>query len=527
MSSRSLVAAALAVVGVVSISSAQLIGPSAGGQTPYVLPVAPGGVTYSMISNGGGSATYNGTPLTDVTYTQLDASNNPIAGSAYRMSGIPDGMGAYDNGDGTFTVLLNHELGATAGRNTALGTPGAFVSLWTINKSDFSVIGGRDLITQYQPNPSDNSTIGSGNTSFARFCSADLPAQSALQFGNFGTTSKLFFNGEETGSEGRGVAIDVGTGIAYNLPHSGKFSWENNVPNPLGQQKTIVAGLDDSGDGQVYFYVGDKKQTGTGANPVDDAGLVGGNLYGLRIPMLDNNSGGTNREGTSVPAATFSGTRFEMHNFGDVSGITGAALEAASDTNQVTQFARAEDGAWHPDPARANEFYFVTTTSSRLFRATFDDIANPALGGRIDVLVDTGVGAQADDNITVSVGADGKTYVLIQEDGGTGPDEIWMYNVDDDTNTLLAAHDSQYSFANGAESSGIIPAPFLARPGMPAEGWFIYNSQASAGFNSTFPDTFGLVSGGQVQVGFFPQAIPEPATLGLLASGAVLALRRR
>ena len=31
------------------------------------------------------------------------------------MVGIPDGLGAFDNGDGTFTVLMNHELGNTQG----------------------------------------------------------------------------------------------------------------------------------------------------------------------------------------------------------------------------------------------------------------------------------------------------------------------------------------------------------------------------------------------------------------------------
>ncbi len=33
----------------------------------------------------------------------------------YRMVGIPDGLGAFDNGDGTFTLLMNHELGNTLG----------------------------------------------------------------------------------------------------------------------------------------------------------------------------------------------------------------------------------------------------------------------------------------------------------------------------------------------------------------------------------------------------------------------------
>ena len=30
--------------------------------------------------------------------------------NGYRMAGWPDGLGAYDNGDGTFTLLMNHEL---------------------------------------------------------------------------------------------------------------------------------------------------------------------------------------------------------------------------------------------------------------------------------------------------------------------------------------------------------------------------------------------------------------------------------
>src|SRR5689334_3068340 len=41
------------------------------------------------------------------------------APSGYKMVGIPDGMGAFDNGDGTFTVVLNHELGANTGVNRA------------------------------------------------------------------------------------------------------------------------------------------------------------------------------------------------------------------------------------------------------------------------------------------------------------------------------------------------------------------------------------------------------------------------
>src|ERR687891_1090643 len=33
----------------------------------------------------------------------------------YRMVGIPDGLGAFENGRGMFTLLMNHELGGTDG----------------------------------------------------------------------------------------------------------------------------------------------------------------------------------------------------------------------------------------------------------------------------------------------------------------------------------------------------------------------------------------------------------------------------
>jgi hypothetical protein len=505
--------AVLCTAGLAVTAHAQFVGPSAGGQTPYVVPTAPGVITRSLISNQT-NATYNGMPLAPVDYANLDDPN-----ARFELQGIPDGMGQFDNGDGTFTLLVNHELGATQGNVRSHGGTGASISQWKINKATGAVLGGRDLIRSYQADPLNNASTAV--TNFGRFCSADLAAQSAYQFQGFGTSERIFTTGEEIGSEGRGTATVVSTGRTYNLPHTGKFSWENAVSSPFAQRKTIMAGLDDSGDGQVYFYVGEKKATGTGANPIDDAGLVGGNLLGLRIPALNNNSnsGTTNRESGAVAASSFSGTRFEMHNFGDVSSITGAALEAASDTNQVTQFARAEDGAWNPNSP--NQFFFVTTSSSRLFRATFDDITNPAAGGRIDVMFDNATQSndapQSSDNITVVNGLDGKTHVLIQEDGGTGTDDIWLYTVEDNSLLKVATHDSGYSFAAGAESSGIIPA--FDTLGM---GWFIINTQA--GGTATNPAN---VTGGQVMTLFIPQVIPAPGAIALLGMGGALAGRRR
>src|SRR5262245_2379420 len=92
-------------------------------QSPYVLPVLPAVQTASILTVG-------------------DSVNG------YRMVGIPDGLGAVDNGDGTFTLVMNHELLSTQGVLRAHGAIGAFVSKWVINKSTLQVISGQDLMQQ-------------------------------------------------------------------------------------------------------------------------------------------------------------------------------------------------------------------------------------------------------------------------------------------------------------------------------------------------------------------------------------------
>ena len=43
----------------------------------------------------------------------IDRGGSGLGG--YKMVGIPDGLGAFDNGNGTFTVLMNHEFGSNPG----------------------------------------------------------------------------------------------------------------------------------------------------------------------------------------------------------------------------------------------------------------------------------------------------------------------------------------------------------------------------------------------------------------------------
>jgi hypothetical protein len=376
-------------------------GPSSSA-APYVLPIAPGANTISLLTVG-------------------DAVNG------YRMPGTPDGLGAFDNGDGTFTLLMNHELAS------------ALVSKWTIRKSDLAVIAGEDLIKQialwnrvtnsYEP-PAKGVTL-------ANLCSA-----------NFDRATGIFFDGEENG-EGR-VFAHLLDGTSYELPRMGRAQWENAVIHPAAV-KTIVVGLDDVAGGYLYVYIGEKRATG---NAIERAGLTNGSLYVVRV----------------------TGGSFQLLNLGNVSGVSGGTQRALSAAVGATQWERTEDGAW--DPTHPNDFYFVTTatfeTSSRLWRLRFDDLADPARGGRLDIMLDGSEGPKMMDNIVVRARGD----VIIQEDP-SGPlvARIWRYDPVLDTVEVIAQHDPALfdgprAISTSEESSGVIDASDIL-----GDGWLLFDVQ--------------------------------------------------
>lgn len=447
--------AAVAATALAGVALANTITGPSSSQSPYVEPSQPGVVVKSILTVG-------------------DSVNDKPDGSPYRMVGIPDGLGAYDNGNGTFTVLMNHELTGTAGATRAHGATGAFVSKWTIRKGSLKVLAGEDLIQRvalWNPATDAYSAPATGVV-LNRLCSADLPARNAFYdpATGKGYPGRIFMNGEES-DDGRAFAHVVDgpeAGTSYELPYLGRFAWENSVTQPGTGAKTVVVGLDDTTPGQVYVYVGDKRSTG---NAAERAGLVGGTLYGVRV---------VGYEDESITDGIPSGTRFELVSLGDVSELNEAALDAASDAADVTRFRRPEDGAWNPRDRSA--FLFVTTASftqeSRLFRLDFDDAGAPTLGGTIDMLLEGTEGPRMMDNMTVT----GRGQVLIQEDPG-GQDhlaKIWRYSLTTDTVTEVAAHDAD-RFTPGApgfltrdeESSGIIPMDDIL-----GEGWFLGDVQA-------------------------------------------------
>jgi secreted PhoX family phosphatase len=402
----------------------------------------------------------------------------PGATVPYRMVGIPDGMGAFDNGDGTFTVLMNHELGATSGVARRHGFAGAFVSQWIVRKSDLAVLHGGDLMKQVLEWNAATGAYQPATRALGRLCSADLPATTAFYNRRTGKgyTGRIFMDGEEVGSEGRAFAHIVtgpNAGVSYELPSLGKFSWENSVASPYEQDKTVVIGQDDSTPGQLYVYIGEKQATG---DEIKKAGLVGGWLYGVKVQgyTVEDNAAAAVR-GPGIP----SGTAFTLHPFNDVRAVTGAQLQAASVAAGVTEFLRPEDGAW--DTKNPNRYYFVTTdrfdgtkdgsgttiARSRLYRLSFHDIRSPELGGVIDQLIDGTGPSQMFDNITV----DGDGNLILMEDPGNQAHlaRIWKFYPSNRRLVEVAKHDPERfgtptpPFNRDEESSGVIEVTDLLR----------------------------------------------------------------
>lgn len=496
MNSKSMSLGVSLTLAVSCAASAQslITGPSSSA-TPYVRAVAGG-------------------PAVDVVsfLTVGDSVNMRADGvTPYRFAGIPDGMGAYDNGNGTMTLFVNHEHTTTAnGANHAHQAPGvvggAYVSRWIVNTSAganfLRVSNGDDLMTSVAV-----TTAGAGSlTNFNRFCSADLALQSAFYnpASGKGTTEKIFMTGEESGSNGRVIAIGAIERMGCEIPafNASLGAWETACARPYASDSTVVIATSDGGANRVFLYVGTKQDSGT---LMERAGLMNGLAYGIQVQVKGANVASENRD-------------FCFNTSGSARYSASFVL-ATGGTAAGTTFLRPEDGAW--DPANPSDFYFVTTDRidnleiggvqigrSRLFRMRFSDVANPLAGGTIEALLAGTEGQNMMDNITVFNDLAGGTRVLCQEDPGNAVHnaKTWLYTVGNDSMVKILESDKarfgDLSLAATApfnvdeENSGVIDARDTL-----GLGWFIGNMQAH------YSQPGELVEGGQLYAFYLPSAV--------------------
>lgn len=514
---------------------AQQIGPSTSTE-PYLLPTVSGVRTVSILTTG-----------------------DSVGG--WRMAGIPDGLGIIPSpaADPTaaslyFEIVANHELGKSLGAPRKHGSKGAFVSRWQINKLNFMVTSGRDQ-DWGDVWLRNGSLWKAGTTAWDRFCSADLPAQSAFYYNGVGTTDPMFFDGEETtppnaADHGRAFAHVIAANTAVELPALGKFSFENVVASPYPQLKTIVMLSDDANretnvtkatvcrtEGQsgctepsseLHMYIGAKQSSG--GNPVQLAGLSNGILYGIRVRTPNGVVLGEDKDfvfGTSAPAITTA--RFEAVSYGDVTNRSGVEIQDMDFDNQAMQLIRIEDGAWDPRPGKERDYYFVTTgritasastwRPSRLWRLRFDDITRPEAGGELTMLLSNafypGAGSTPDDDPTYqmldNIAIDKNGRIVLLEDVGADNrrGRVYVYGIDSGKLVQIAVHNPKFFAGNAQtnpnfqtndeEASGVIDASSVL-----GDGYFLLTTQ-----NHKPSADVELVEGGQLQALYIPLSVGQ------------------
>ncbi len=472
-------------------------------------------------------------PAQGVDLTSILTTGDTIGG--YRMVGIPDGLGAYEdkskddkdkddknkkddrNKDdkSKVVVLMNHEIGtsgtpaAPLGVTRAHGQKGAFVSRWVIDPKTLRVKAGSDLIqtVQYYDYATGSyvaAPTGGAAAYFARFCSGSLTEEGQFSARGSGTDQRIYFANEENGNGGRlfGVLMN---GKTQQLPRLGLFSWENTLAAENRSKTTLVHGQEDASPGELWVYVGRKTDSG---NAFDRAGLTNGENHVLKVSdsiTTDAAFRAAYNKGDKV--------RFTLAEV-DWNNASGNDQNAAAVAVGGLGFNRMEDGAW--DPSHRNVFYFITTDGGEgtgnagkgggLWRVTYDDIENPDKGGTLELLLDgtEAIGLNKPDNM----GIDKRGNIMIQEDPGSQSplpagesvnlSRVVAYRINDGAMSVVAQFNpAQFDVSSvgtasfitqDEESSGIIPTDDLF-----GERTWLFDAQVHKA--SADPE---LVEGGQL-----------------------------
>jgi hypothetical protein len=348
-------------------------------------------------------------------------------GQQYRMVGIPDGLGAHPNGDGTSTLFMNHELNFNSVSEPVVGGPanrGAIVSQWILDADGDPVAGRRAYDTVFQENTlvGPAPEVGNATRALARFCSAFLAGS------EHGFDRWIYLTNEEEQAaantfDGRGgQSVAIFDDELHTLPALGRYAKENTIVQPDRSTRTVIFSFEDGPatlDNQLYMYVG-KKNRASHASVLARNGLNDGTLYVFRSLDPARNSERTFTSGSVTG---------EWIEIPGAEGLTDVQLEAASDAVNAMTFVRPEDGAFNPN--NRNEVLWVTTGSSsgaddgvnelgRLYSLRLHP-GNPTKPATLSIVYNADTVVAAGGDIAISpdnVDASGD-FLMINEDGTT------------------------------------------------------------------------------------------------------------
>jgi serralysin len=351
-------------------------------------------------------------------------------GQQYRMVGIPDGLGAHPNADGTTTLFMNHEFPFATLSEPVVGAPqnrGAIVSKWILDADGDPIAGRRAYDTIFAEDTFLGPAPEVGNEAqmprqFSRYCSAFLAGP------EHGFDRRIYLTNEEEQTaansfDGRGgQSVAIFDNELHTLPALGRSSKENSVVQPGHGTRTVIFPTEDGPptlDNQLYMYVG-KKDRSRRASVLERNGLADGKLYVFRSLDLSRNSERTFRSGSVTG---------EWVEIPGAENLTDVQLEAAADAANAMTFVRPEDAAFNP--RNRHELFWDTTGSSsgadegvnelgRLYSLRLHP-GNPLKPARLTIVynADTIVAAGGDiaispDNLDAS-----NRYLMINEDGTT------------------------------------------------------------------------------------------------------------
>ena len=224
-----------------------------------------GTFTPTMIKDvAGGSSDLKITSL----ITNGEFTNGTTPGSVYVPPGIFDGQGAYSNGDGTYTLLVNHEVGADKAYGYTAEGLNAVVTGSRISRLIVDIDADDNRANGFQSRIVSgglayDKVIGTDTNGFDRFCSANLVE--ANSFGtNRGFADRIFLTGEEVFGGGGGAfyALDTANSDLYEVKAFGKGTWESATAIDTGSTNTAAVLLFDDAKAPLYLWVGEKTPGG-------------------------------------------------------------------------------------------------------------------------------------------------------------------------------------------------------------------------------------------------------------------------